>query len=93
MGNVPGRARKISYPVAFEESKAAGGTPAAWTDIIGIDQFFISTGGALNSSLTANSIFDMVCEPPFDGFMVQKRVYHSKCYPSRNRRTYSTMNE
>jgi hypothetical protein len=70
--------------VAFAESKAAGGTPAAWTDIIGKDQYFISTGGALNSSLTANSFFDMDYEPPFvDGFIVQKRVYHRCWYPSR----------
>jgi hypothetical protein len=56
--------------VAFAESKAAGGTPAAWTEIIEEDQFFISTGGALNSSLTANSFFDMVFEPPFvDGLL------------------------
>jgi hypothetical protein len=73
MGNAPGRARKISYPVAFEESKTAGDTPAAWNDMIGKDQLFISTGGALNLSLSANSFFDMVCEPPFvDGFNDQK---------------------
>jgi hypothetical protein len=67
--------------VAFEESKTAGGTPAVKglksTDVIGKDQFCISTGGALNFSLIANSFFDMVYEPPFvDGFIDQKRVYH-----------------
>ena len=51
--------------MAWVESKAAGGTPAAWTDLIGKDQYFLSTGGALNSSFTANSFFDMLFEPPF----------------------------
>jgi hypothetical protein len=70
--------------VAFAESKAAGGTPAAWTDSMGQDQLFKSTGGALNFSLTANSFLDMVFEPPFvDGFIVQKRVYHRSGGPSR----------
>jgi hypothetical protein len=70
--------------VAFVESKAAGGTPAAWTDLMGQDQLFISTGGALKNSLLANTFFDMVFEPPFvDGFIVQKRVYHRCWYPSR----------
>jgi hypothetical protein len=51
--------------VAFEESKAAGGTPAAYTDLISQDQLLISTGGALKTSLIANLFFDMVFEPPF----------------------------
>jgi hypothetical protein len=80
--------------VALEESKAAGVPPAAWTDSIEKDQLFISSGGALNSSLTANTFFIMVFEPPFvDNFVVQTRVYHPKCDPSRHRRTYSKMNE
>ena len=42
------------------------------------------TGGALNTSLSANSFFDMVFEPPFvDSFIVHKRVYHRLCDTSR----------
>jgi len=58
--------------VAFEESKAAGGTPAAYTDLMSQDQLLISTGGALKTSLIANLFSDMVFEPPFvNGFIVQ----------------------
>jgi hypothetical protein len=59
--------------VAFEESKAAGGTPAAYTDLMGQSQLLISTGGALKMGITANLFSNMVFEPPFvDGFIVQK---------------------
>jgi hypothetical protein len=51
--------------VPFDESKTAGGTPAANTDLVGQDQMLISTGGALNISFTANFISNMVFEPPF----------------------------
>jgi len=48
-----------TFPVAFDESKAAGGTPAAWTDWMNQDQMLVSTGGALNTSFSANSVFNM----------------------------------
>jgi hypothetical protein len=54
--------------VAFEESKAAGGTPAADTDFTDQNQQFSSTGGALKKGVLANLFSDMVFEPPFVWF-------------------------
>jgi len=51
--------------VAFEESKAAGGTPAAYTDFIEKDQRLLPTGGALKTGMEANLFSDIVFEPPF----------------------------
>jgi hypothetical protein len=72
------------FPVAFDESKAAGCAPAA----IGQDcQDYISnsTGGAFNSCILANSFSFIFSKPPlFIEYLVQLRVYHRPGEPSRN---------
>ena len=52
-------------PVAFEESKTAGGTPAVRTGLVKQDQSLRSIGGALNTGISAILLSDILFEPPF----------------------------
>jgi hypothetical protein len=51
--------------VAFEESKTAGGTPAARTGSVRQAQLLRSIGGALNTGISAILLSDILFEPPF----------------------------
>jgi hypothetical protein len=60
-------------PVAFDESKAAGGTPAARTGLVRQAQQPRSIGGALNTGISAILLFNILFEPPFvDGLSIKR---------------------